>query len=271
MKIEWLAETAKRLRGDAIKMVAGANSGHPGGSLSALDLILTIYAYKLRFDAKNPKWEDRDRFVYSKGHACPGFYAVLAEFGFFPKEEFKNFRKINSLLQGHSSVKIPGVEFSAGSLGQGLSYANGIAMAGKIDKKDYRVYCVLGDGELQEGQIWEAAMTSIKYKLDNLTLVIDRNKIQNDDFVDKTKDLEPLANKWAAFGWDTAEIDGHNYKEIMDALDNAEFGKGRPSVIIAHTVKGKGVSFMENNPEYHGKAPSPEELQKALKELGVSA
>ena len=246
-------------------MTYDAGSGHPGGSLSETDILTVLYFYKMRYDPKNPKLPDRDRFVLSKGHGSPGFYAVLAEAGFFDIRELKNFRKINSLLQGHPSNEIPGVEISSGSLGQGLSVANGIALAGRLDKKDYHVYVLLGDGELEEGQVWEAAMSSSHYKLDNITAIIDRNGLQQTGLTEKIKSLEPLAEKWKAFGWAVTVINGHNIAAIVEALDKKVTGK--PHVIIAKTIKGKGVSFMENYHEWHGRAPNKEEYEKAMKEL----
>ncbi|MBI2075757.1 MAG: transketolase [Candidatus Aenigmarchaeota archaeon] len=263
--LEKLEQTARQIRRHVIQMTYDAGSGHPGGSLSETDILTALYFYKMRYDPKNPEWPDRDRFVLSKGHGAPAFYAVLAEAGFFGLDELKNLRKINHLLQGHPSNETPGVEISSGSLGQGLSVANGIALAGKLDKKTYHVYVLLGDGELDEGQVWEAAMTAGHYKLDNITAIIDRNGIQQTGKTEKTKSLEPLAEKWKAFGWEVSEIDGHDIKEIMDALDEKTTGK--PHVIIANTVKGKGVSFMENDHEWHGRAPNKEEYEKAMREL----
>lgn len=256
---------AKKIRRHVIQMTYDAGSGHPGGSLSETDILTVLYFYKMRYDTKNPKWPDRDRFILSKGHGSPGFYAVLAEAGFFDIRELKNFRKVNSLLQGHPSAETPGVEIATGSLGQGLSIANGVALAGRLGKKNYRVYVLLGDGELQEGQVWEAAMSSSHYKLDNITAIIDRNGVQQTAMTEKIKSLEPLAEKWKAFGWAVTEIDGHNMAEIADALDKKI---SKPHVIIAKTIKGKGVSFMENNPAWHGKGTTKEEYEQAMKELG---
>lgn len=267
-EIKKLEETARQLRRDILTMLTEAGSGHTGGSLSCVEIILAIYSYKLRFDPRNPQWEGRDRFILSKGHGCPTLYAVLAHFGFFPQKELNSLRKPGSLLQGHPQLGLPGLEASTGSLGQGLSIANGMALAARLDKKDTRVYCLIGDGESQEGQIWEAAMTACHHKLDNLCAVIDFNKLQIDGFLCDVKEIEPLKDKWQAFGWKVMEADGHNFTQIMDALDEAEKTKQRPSMILAHTVKGKGVSFIENKVEWHGIAPKPEELQRALKELG---
>lgn len=266
--IEELKQKARNFRIDIIKMIYEAKAGHPGGSLSEIDILTALYFTKLRVDPKNPKDPDRDRFILSKGHACPGLYAVLSEKGFFPKKELQNFRKINSLLQGHTDIKIPGIEMSGGSLGMGLSFANGVALAGKLDKKSYKVYVMLGDGEVQEGEIWEAAMNASYHNLDNIIAILDRNKIQNDDFVKSTMEIEPLADKWKAFGWNVIKIDGHNFEEILNALNEADKNKEKPIIIIADTIKGKGISFMENNPEFHGKSPNEEEMKKALEELG---
>lgn len=267
--IKELKERARKLRIDIVKMVAKAGSGHPGGSLSEIDILLALYTQKLRIDPKKPDDPNRDRFILSKGHAAPGLYALLADLGFFPKKELNYFRKINHLLQGHVSKKVPGCEMSAGSLGQGFSFANGVAMAGKLDKKKYHVYLMIGDGEVQEGMVWEAAMTSVFHKLDNLTAILDKNKIQNDWFVKETMQIEPIEDKWRAFGWHVIRIDGHDFKQILNALNKAEKVKGKPTIIIADTIKGKGVSFMENNPKFHGMAPTEEELKIALKELGA--
>jgi transketolase len=248
-------------------MTAEANSGHPGGSLSAVELLTALYFHVLRHDPQNPAWPDRDRLIESKGHACPVLYAVLARCGYFLPEELKTFRRINSRLQGHAHVGTPGGEMSAGSLGQGLSFGIGTALARRLDRRDYRVYVLLGDGECDEGEVWEAAMAAAHYKLDELTAIVDRNRIQNDRFTSQVMELEPLADKWRAFGWRVLEIDGHDFGQVLGALETTRAGQGRPTVIIAHTVKGKGVSFMENNPEFHGKAPSTEQLQQALHEL----
>lgn len=263
-----LENTAKKLRRHVITMISTAGSGHPGGSLSAADIITTLYFNIMRHDPKNPKWQDRDRFILSKGHAAPILYAALAECGYFPLEWLSTLRKTGTCLQGHTDSKLtPGVDVSAGSLGQGLSVGIGMAMAAKLDKKDYRTYVLLGDGECQEGQIWEAAMFAPKYKLDNLTAIVDLNGLQLDGFTRDIMNLEPVADKWRAFNWQVLEIDGHDIQQILDAFKNAGAVKGKPTVIIAHTVKGKGVSFMENNVDYHGKAPNKEETEKAIKEL----
>jgi len=265
--IEQLKKTARALRKDLLIMLTEAGSGHTGGSLSCVDIILTLYSYKLRFDPKNPKWENRDRFVLSKGHGCPTLYVILSQFGFFSKEKLKSLRRLGSLLQGHPQVGLPGLEASTGSLGMGLSIANGMALSARMDKKETRVYCLLGDGETNEGQIWEAAMTAAHHKLDNLCAIVDFNKLQIDGFLRDVKGVEPLKEKWQAFGWHAVEVDGHDFTQLMDAFDEAERIKGKPTIILAHTTKGKGVSFIENRVEWHGIAPKPEELARALKEL----
>ncbi len=269
-KIKELEGKAKVIRRHIIEMTGRCGSGHPGGSLSAADILTVLYFHKLRHDPKNPKWEDRDRFVLSKGHAAPVLYAALAEAGYFPKSYLKTLRQIGSSLQGHvDMISLPGIEMSTGSLGQGLSAANGMALAGKMDRKNYRVYAMIGDGESQEGQIWEAAMTAGHYKLDNLTVILDHNKYQIDGQVEVIKGIQPIADKWRAFRFNVIDnVNGHDMKSVIKALDDSERVKGRPTIIIAETVKGKGVSFMENNPlDFHGKAPTKEEVIKALEEL----
>jgi transketolase len=263
-----LDELARRLRKQALVTLAKADSGHPGGSLSAAEIMAVLYFAVMRHDPKNPLWPDRDRFVMSKGHCTPILYSTLAECGYFPTEELETFRGINSRLQGHAHVMAPGVDASTGSLGQGLSFGVGAALSGKLDKKDYQTYVLLGDGECDEGQIWEAAMSAAHYHLDNLTAIVDRNRIQNDRFTSEAMELEPLADKWRAFGWNTIEVDGHNTEQLVNAFAEVKQENRHPSVVIAHTTKGKGVSFMENNPEFHGRAPTPLELESALKELG---
>ncbi|MFH1055204.1 MAG: transketolase [Candidatus Altiarchaeota archaeon] len=266
--VELLKSKSKAVRKHVLEMTTKACSGHPGGSLSALDVIVTLYFYKMRHRSSEPDWPERDRFILSKGHASPALYSVLAEAGYFPKEELDKFRNIDSFLEGHPSHKsIPGVDVSTGSLGQGLSIACGIALAGKMDKKEYRVYAVLGDGECQEGQIWEAAMAAAHYGLDNLCAIVDRNSLQIDGSTEEVMAVEPIADKWASFGWNVLVINGHNHSEIMKALDDAEALKGAPTVVIAHTTKGKGISFMENVCEYHGKPLNKDQLCDALKEL----
>ena len=265
--VEDLNAIAKELRRDVVKMTFVGGSGHPGGSLSEIDILIALYARVLRYDPQNPAWPDRDRFILSKGHACPGLYAVLARFGYFPQEELWTFRKIDSRLQGHAHTTTPGVEMNSGSLGQGLSFAIGTALAAKIDKKSYRVYVMIGDGECDEGQVWEAAMAAAHYKLNNLIAFVDRNRIQNDRFTSEVMELEPLPAKWRAFGWRVLEIDGHDMAQVLGAVSKAQKTRGRPTMVIAHTVKGKGVSFMENNPDFHGRVPNKEEYEQAMKEL----
>ena len=266
--VKRLRKIALQIRKDVLLMTTRAGSGHPGGSLSCAEIIACLYFHHLRYDPENPKWEDRDRFILSKGHSCPAVYAALSMVGFFPRKELWTLRKIGSILQGHPDMKkTPGIEASTGSLGQGLSIGIGMALAARLDRRNYRVYVLLGDGELDEGQVWEAAMAAAHYKLDNLTAIVDYNKIQLDGPVNYIMSLEPLADKWRAFGWHVIEIDGHDVKQVLDALDAAEEVEGRPTVIIAHTVKGKGVSFMEHQVKYHGKALTEEELERALREL----
>ena len=263
-----LEATARRLRRNILTMIAEAGSGHPGGSLSAVEIVASLYFRVMRYRPDDPSWPDRDRFILSKAHACPVLYAGLAEAGYFPEEELMTFRKLNSRLQGHAHIKTPGVEMSGGSLGQGLSFGVGTALAARLDSRPTRTYVLLGDGECDEGQVWEAAMSASHYKLDNLVAVVDRNGIQNDRWTHQVMELEPLAAKWRAFGWHTVEIDGHRFPEVLDSLDLAARTRGRPTAIIARTTKGKGVSFMENNPDFHGKAPSKDQLALALEEVG---
>jgi transketolase len=264
-----LEEIAFRLRRHVIRMTAAAKSGHPGGSLSIADLLTALYVGEMRHRPGEPDWADRDRFHLSKGHACPALYAILAETGYFPLDELRTLRKMGSRLQGHPDARVtPGVSMSSGSLGQGLSVANGMALGARLDGRPSRVYVILGDGEVQEGQVWEAAMTAAHYRLDNLCAIVDHNGLQIDGPVREVKDIEPLPEKWRAFGWHAIEIDGHSFAEIFDAFDRARATAGRPTVIVAKTVKGKGVSFMENNVKFHGLAPTPEEARAALAELG---
>jgi len=268
LSISELEKMAKQLRRHVITMIATAGSGHPGGSLSAADIVTVLYFKVMRHDPKNPQWPDRDRFVLSKGHAAPILYAALAECGYFPVEELSTLRKLGSRLQGHTDRTLtPGVEMSAGSLGQGLSYGIGMALAGRLDKLNYQVYVILGDGECDEGQVWEAAMFAPHHGVDNLTAIVDHNDLQFDGRVCDIMGLEPLTDKWRAFNWHVLEINGHDMGEILKALKKAREIKGKPTVIIAHTIKGKGVSFMEGNVDFHGKAPSPQETEQALKEL----
>lgn len=267
--IKKLEAKANKLRIHIIRMIYEAGSGHPGGSLSAIDILTALYFHVMNHNPKNPRWEDRDRFILSKGHAAPALYASLAESGYFPVEELLSLRKIESRLQGHPDMKkTPGVETSTGSEGQGLSIGCGVALAAKLDRKLHRIFVMIGDGELDCGQIWEAAMAAAHYKLDNLIAILDRNKMQLDGPTEQIMSLEPIADKWKAFGWHVLEIDGHNFKEILTALDEANEVKGKPTIIIAHTIKGKGVSFMEGAVGFHGKAPDRKEFHQAMKELG---
>lgn len=267
MQIKDLENKAKQIRRLIIQMLAKAGSGHPGGSLSATDLVTALYFSVMRIKPLEPHWPDRDRFHMSKGHCCPLWYAVLAQAGYFPQEKLWTLRQLGSLLQGHPDRRTPGIEAASGSLGQGLSISVGMSLAAKIDQKDYRVYCLMGDGEIQEGNIWEAAMAASHYKRDNLCAILDYNGFQIDGKVKDIMNLEPLVDKWRAFGWHTIEIDGHDMKQILEAYDQAKTIKGKPSIIIAHTIKGKGVSFMENTADFHGRAPTKEETEIALKEL----
>ncbi|MGI6685710.1 MAG: transketolase [Bacillota bacterium] len=266
--ISFLEEKARQIRKDIITMLQEAGSGHPGGSLSAADILAVLYFQEMNINPENPHLPERDRFVLSKGHGAPVLYAALAEKGFFPKEDLFELRKLGARLQGHPDMKrVPGVEISTGSLGQGLSAANGMALAGKIDGASYRVYALIGDGECQEGQIWEAAMFAAHYKLDNLAVFLDHNGLQIDGRISDVMSPEPLDEKWRAFGWHVQVIDGHSFPEIIAALAKAREIKGKPSMIIANTVKGKGVSFMEDVAGWHGVAPKPEEAERALADL----
>ncbi len=267
--IEFLKEKARIVRIEVLKMLANAGSGHTGGSLSAADIVTCLYFYKMRHRPEDPSWDERDRFILSKGHAAPLLYTVLALTGYFDMSLLGTLRKLGSPLQGHPSSKmLKGVEVSTGSLGQGLSVANGVAIGLRLDNKPSRVFCLLGDGEMQEGQVWEAAMTAGHYGIDNLCAIIDMNGLQIDGPISSVKDVEPVEAKWKAFNWNTIVIDGHDISRIVDALDEAEAHKGQPTVILAKTVKGKGVSIFEGKVKYHGIAPTKEELEIALKELG---
>ena len=268
--LDALKEAARRVRVDVLRMTHKAQSGHPGGSMSMAELLVALYATRLRVDPADAKKATRDRFVLSKGHTCPGLYSVLAERGFFGKEEFKRLRRAGGMLQGHTDHKIPGVDMSAGSLGMGLGFANGVALAARLQGWDSRVWVMLGDGECQEGSVWESAMTTPFRKLDNVTAIVDHNQIQIDGFVKDVKDLEPFADKWRAFGWDVREIDGHDFAQILDAYDYADsrVGSGRPVLILAHTAKGHGVSFTRLKADYHGRALTDDEMRRALPELG---
>ncbi len=266
--VKRLEEVSSNTRKLILQTLAEAKSGHPGGSLSAVELVVALYYNVMRHDPKHPKWPDRDRFILSKGHAAPLLYSVLAQQGYFPIEELKTLRKINSMLQGHPDPKkTPGVEMCAGSEGVGLSVAIGEALAARIDHKDYRVFVMMGDGEMEEGQIWEAAMCASKYGLDNITAIVDRNGIQQDGLTEQIMPIEPLNSKWKAFNWNVIEVDGYDFKQILGAFGRARQVRNRPTVIIAHTTKGKGVEFMEWSPEYHGKVPDVETVSKIIKEM----
>ncbi len=270
--IRGLEAMATTLRRHIVRMTHQVQSGHPGGSMSACDIVTALYFHVLRVDPKNPTWRDRDRFVLSKGHACPVQYAALAERGFFPVEELMTFRRINSRLQGHPELgTTPGVENPAGAEGQGLSFAVGLSLAARLDRAPWRVYCLMGDGEQDVGQIWEAAMAAAKFRLDHLTAFIDRNGIQQEGRTEEILPLESLADKWRAQNWRVLEIDGHDMRAILEAVHEAQTTKGRPTVIVCRTVKGKGVSFMENVVKYHGAATTDEELTRALAELERAA
>lgn len=266
--IQEVKAKALQIRRDIITMLGEAGSGHSGGSLSAADIVACLYFWEMRIDPQQPRQQDRDRFVLSKGHAAPVLYAALAEKGFFPREELKRLRKLGSPLQGHPDMrKLPGVEASSGSLGQGISWAVGMALAGKIDHRDYRVYALLGDGEIEEGLVWEATMAAHHYKLDNLTAILDHNGLQIDGPICKVMSPEPVADKFKAFGWEVLVVDGHDIRQIMEALNRARSVKERPTVIVANTIKGKGCSFMENKVEWHGTAPNRDQTVQALAEL----
>ena len=266
---EELIEISKVIRRDIVEMLTESASGHPGGSLSAADIVTTLYFNELNIDPENPRWVDRDRFVLSKGHAAPVLYSALARRGFFDPQQLLTLRKTGSDLQGHPNMNdVPGVDMSTGSLGQGISAAVGMALAGKTDNKSYRVYALLGDGELEEGQVWEASMAAAHYKLDNMTIFVDFNGLQIDGDITKVMNPSPIDKKFEAFGWNVMVIDGHNYDEILDAIEKAKNHKGQPTAVICKTVKGKGVSFMENEASWHGTAPSKEQCAQAMKELG---
>ena len=272
MKNEELAQHAIHVRQNIVKMLTKAGSGHPGGSLSIADILQVLYFETMHVDPKNPKKADRDRFVLSKGHCAPALYATLVEKGYFPEDELWKLRKCDAMLQGHPDMKhTPGVDMSTGSLGQGLSCANGMALTAKLDKADWRVYALCGDGEIQEGMIWEAAMSAAHYKLDNLTVFVDHNGLQIDGANDEVMTVNPIDEKFRAFGWNVLSINGHDFDQIRAAITLAQKTKGKPTVIIAETIKGKGVSFMENQVGWHGKAPSEEQCAEALKELGCES
>ena len=267
-KFESLAIMAKKCRKDIIEMIYSAKSGHPGGSLSSIDILVGLYQTALNYRLDDINWEDRDRFIMSKGHASPAIYSILHQLGIISKDDILSFRKLGSVCQGHVDMKwTDGVDFSAGSLGMGLSFGLGCALAAKMDKSTRNIWVMIGDGETQEGQIWEAAMAASYHSTNNLNVIVDRNRIQNDDFVEKQMEIGNIGEKFESFGWNVREIDGHNMKEIIEVLDWAKTDDSGPSAIIAQTVKGKGVTFMENNPSFHGKSPSDEEFILAMEEL----
>ena len=266
--LEELRVKARELRKDIITMIYKAGSGHPGGSLSVIDILVVLYYKIMNIDSGNCLDPERDRLVLSKGHACPALYAVLADKGFFPRSFLDTLRKVDSPLQGHPDMrKTPGIEISTGSLGQGLSAANGMALAARLDKSQRRTYVILGDGEVQEGQIWEAAMSSAHYRLDNLTAFLDYNGLQIDGWTRDVKSPDPIVDKWRSFAWNVLEVDGHDYASLLEAVGRAHAYRGAPTMIIAHTVKGKGVSFMENQMDWHGQAPNKDEYERALADL----
>jgi len=268
LSIEELKAMAAVIRCDIIEMIATAQAGHPGGSLSATDIVTALYFRVMRLDPARPDWPDRDRFILSKGHACPVWYSALAERGYFDKAHLGTLRQLNSILQGHPDMrKTPGVDMTVGSLGQGLSVGLGMALGGRLKGRDYHVWVMVGDGEVQEGSVWEAAMAAPKWHLGNLTVIIDRNRLQNDTCVQDVMPLAPLADKWRAFGWHVLEIDGHDMAAVVEALESARACRDQPVAIVAHTVKGKGVSYMEDRAEWHGKAPCAEEAECALEEI----
>ena len=259
---------AKQIRREILQLTNSAGCGHPGGSLSAVEILLSLCEYQMNHRPEEPDWEDRDRLIISKGHVTPVVYSVLANYGYFSKDEYKLYRKFGGILQGHVHRNVPGVEFSTGSLGHGLSVANGLAKGAKMLGKESKVYCLMGDGEIQEGSVWEAAMTASHFKLDNICAIVDYNKVQENGPTNEIKNLEPLADKWKSFGWNTVEVIGHNLKNLYEALSRFGKEKDKPYVIIAHTIKGKGISFMEDESTWHGKAPNDEQLKEALAELG---
>jgi len=263
-----LEELSNSLRIDILKMIYEAQSGHPGGSLSAIDILTVLFSQVLNHDPHNPQWPDRDRFILSKGHAAPALYAILAHFGYFPRNQLNSLRKLGSPLQGHPEKnKLPGVEASTGSLGQGVSIGIGMTLAGKLDRKEFRTYVLVGDGETDEGQVWEAALYAGAHQLDHLIVILDNNGNQLDGSIKEILPLDPIGDKWRSFGWNVIEINGHKITEIVDAFEKAKSSKGKPTLIIAKTIKGKGVSFMENNNEFHGMSPNKEQFAIAMKEL----
>lgn len=270
ISIKELKNNAIKIRKGIIEQVYNAKSGHPGGALSCADILTVLYFYEMNIDPKKPDDLKRDRFVLSKGHASPALYSTLANRGYFEEEELKTFRNVNSKLQGHPDMtKVIGVDMTTGSLGQGISAANGMALASKLNKNGIRIYCLLGDGEIEEGQVWEAAMSSAHYKLDNLCLIVDNNNLQIDGTIEEVMSSYPIDKKFETFGFNVINIDGHNIEEIIDAFNQAKQVKGKPTAIIAKTIKGKGVSFMENQAKWHGKAPNEEEYKQAISELEI--
>jgi len=264
-----LKKKAIQIRKDLLQMIYNSGEGHTGGALSSVDILVTLYYRIMKIDPKNPKWDGRDRFVLSKGHSVEGYYAILADLGFFPKEELLSYRKFGSRLIGHPNNKVPGVELNTGALGHGLSVAVGMALAGKMDGKNYRVYTLMGDGELAEGSVWEAAMAASNYELDNLIGIIDRNRLQISGNTEEVMKLESLRKKWTAFGWEVLEIDGHNIEKLVEVFEKIPIRKGKPHVVIAHTVKGKGVSFMENDRKWHHGVPNGRQFERAMYELDL--
>ena len=271
-KLTELKEIARTIRCDIVKMVHEAGSGHPGAALSSVEIVTALYFHTINIDPANPDWQERDRFILSKGHACPVHYAALARKGYFGLEELGKLRRINCKLQGHPDMnKTPGVDMTAGSLGNGLSCRGGMALAAKMDNLPTRVFVVLGDGEIQEGAVWEGAMTAAQYKLDNLVAIIDNNHLQLDGYTKDVMSTDPLPDKWRSFRWNVIEVDGHDIEALVDAFEQAKMTEGKPTVIIAETVKGKGVSFMEDQCDWHGRWPTDEETHKALAELGEAS
>jgi len=268
--VKELEEKTQKFRVEIIKMIYSVQSGHPGGSLSAVDILTCLYFHQMKIQPKNPSWENRDRFILSKGHAAPALYVILAELGYFPRKNLSTLRQIGSMLQGHPDMrKTPGVEISTGSLGNGLSIGIGMALSAKLSKKDFYTYVLIGDGECDEGEIWEAAMAAAKYRLDNLIAICDFNRVQLDGPIDEIMPLDSLPKKWKAFNWNVIEINGHKIEEILKALNEANQTKDRPTIIVAHTIKGKGISFMENVPIWHYRLPNTDEMEIACRELGL--
>lgn len=265
--ITFLENKAKEIRKNIIEMIYSSKSGHIGGSLSSTDILVALYYKVLRVDPKNPSWTDRDRFILSKGHSVEGYYAILADLGFIDREELKTYCMFKSRLTGHPTVKIPGVEANTGSLGHGLSLGVGMALAGKMDKRDYKVYVLMGDGEQAEGSIWEAAMCASHYRLDNLIGIVDRNRLQIGGSTESVMKLENLASKWGSFGWEVVEVDGHNISQLIGIFERVPITEGKPTLVLAHTIKGKGISFIENKPEWHHRVPTQEEYIRMMEEL----